>query len=378
MDNNNRRLIFIQIILPFLMCLVVSALSISPVLAQSEQEHMQNGMVLAQQGKLDQAIIEFQAALKMNPKDIAAHVILGQIYQQMGRNQSGLKEIRTAVNLNPTSPDLYNDLGSAYLNANTPNLAVEAFRHSLVLKPNQSEPYIGMGDAYKQMNDFPDSENAYIMALGINPDQSVVPFALGQLYAYFKHPNKAIPEYEAALRIKPDYSMAKAALISAMNDAKRYKDSISIANKFLIETPNDSDIEEQLAFAYSGEKNYPLALKTYQLVINAAPNNPTSWGNYGWLEYLAGNIQNAISYSQKALTFNPKLAYVKYNLGLYYAVSGNESLAMQTYKDGFIIASQDDTVNAMPDLKKAIEKHPDNAILKEALRLLETLAKSYK
>jgi tetratricopeptide (TPR) repeat protein len=237
---------------------------------------------------------------------------------------------------------------------------------------------VGIGDAYKQMKDFRDSENAYIMAMGLNPDDSIVPFALGQLYAYFQRPEKAIPEYEAALRIKPDYPLAKAALISAMNDAKRYDESIQTAIAFLKETPNDSNIQEQLAFAYSGEKNYPMALKTYQSVINADPKNPTSWGNYGWLEYLAGNIKDAIGFSLKALSLNPKLAYVKYNLGLYYAVSGNESMAIQTYNDGFTIASQDDTLNAMPDLKKAIKENPDNAILKKALSLLESLSKSYK
>ena len=47
------------------------------------------GRGYGQQGRIDEAIREYQAALRINPDDAEAHYNLGVVYGQQGRTRRG-------------------------------------------------------------------------------------------------------------------------------------------------------------------------------------------------------------------------------------------------------------------------------------------------
>ena len=57
--------------------------------------------------------------------------------------------------------------------------------------------------------------------------------------------------------------------------------------------------------------------------IAANPKAATVWGNLGWTQFGMGKYEEAIISSHKALELDSKLAYVKFNLGLIYAVQND-------------------------------------------------------
>ena len=58
-----------------------------------------------------------------------------------------------------------------------------------------------------------------------------------------------------------------------------------------------------------------------------------TFGNLGWKSYENGDLEKAIEYSKKALTFDNSLGFVKANLGLFSLIKGEESSAMDFYVD---------------------------------------------
>ena len=58
-------------------------------------------MVYTQQGRLDEAIREYQAALRINPDDADAYFSLGAIYTQQGRTDEAIREYQAALRVNP-------------------------------------------------------------------------------------------------------------------------------------------------------------------------------------------------------------------------------------------------------------------------------------
>jgi len=77
--------------------------------------HAQLGRVLEAEGKKDDAILEFQTALKLSPKDSAAQRDLADLYADAGKNDLAEAAYRPLVAAQPNDPELHRALGKALL-----------------------------------------------------------------------------------------------------------------------------------------------------------------------------------------------------------------------------------------------------------------------
>src|SRR5208283_4525708 len=77
--------------------------------------HAQLGRVLEAEGKKDDAIAEFQTALKLSPKDSAAQRDLADLYADTGKNDLAEAAYRPLVAAQPNDPELHRALGKALL-----------------------------------------------------------------------------------------------------------------------------------------------------------------------------------------------------------------------------------------------------------------------
>ncbi len=77
--------------------------------------HVQLGRVLAAESKKDDAIAEFQAALKLSPNDSAAERDLADFYAEAGKNDLAESAYRPLVAAQPNDPELHRALGKSLL-----------------------------------------------------------------------------------------------------------------------------------------------------------------------------------------------------------------------------------------------------------------------
>src|SRR5207302_1278944 len=99
------------------------------------------------------------------------------------------------------------------------------------------------------------------------------------------------------------------------------------------------------------------------------------WGNLGWTLYGMGKYDEALAASRKALELDAKLAYVRFNMGLIYAVQGDWTRAEKEYRDALSAAQTSDIDAAMDDVREAQKKAPSSTVLKQALALLQGATK---
>jgi len=67
----------------------------------SERSHTWLGLALADQGRLDEAIVHYRASLALDPKSVEAHTNLGAALAQLGRLQEALPHFEAAYRLDP-------------------------------------------------------------------------------------------------------------------------------------------------------------------------------------------------------------------------------------------------------------------------------------
>lgn len=97
-----------------LLILCISLLSCAP---QSER-FAKKGMAFEEKGMLEEARIQFEKALQINPEEALAHIGLGYIHYKKGLYDEAIAEYKKGITGNPNISKLYPEahyyLGLAY------------------------------------------------------------------------------------------------------------------------------------------------------------------------------------------------------------------------------------------------------------------------
>lgn len=109
-----------------------------------------------------------------------------------------------------------------------------------------------------------------------------------------------------------------------------------------------------------------------------------SYGKLGWSAYENGNLENAISFTLKAIEKDASIGWIKGNLALFYLIKGNLDSSIETYLDAIELIAQD-RINAgkvfeelINDINNAKIKYPDLSGYEEILSLLEDEHEKFK
>ncbi len=82
---------------------------------QQAQKHYKRGFKFHNQGSLDQAVDEYQKALKLNPNFVEVHMNLGAIYVDRKDYDKATQQFKKVVELNHYNTKAHYNLGMVYV-----------------------------------------------------------------------------------------------------------------------------------------------------------------------------------------------------------------------------------------------------------------------
>jgi tetratricopeptide (TPR) repeat protein len=116
--------------------------------------HLQLGRVLAAQSKNDDAITEFQTALKLSPNDSDAQRELADLYTAAGKNDLAEASYRTLLTSHPNDPELHRGLGQTLLHQKKFPEAQQEFWNALQLKKDWPDLYVDLAFAASENKNY--------------------------------------------------------------------------------------------------------------------------------------------------------------------------------------------------------------------------------
>jgi len=162
--------------------------------------------------RLNEAVAEFETALRLRPDFPEAHFNLANMLAAMpGCRAAAIAHYEAALRARWDYPEACNNLGKVLSEAPEGRSAAAAqFEKAVRLNPAFSEAHNNLGVALRKMPGRQAEAMAHLeIALRIRPDFAEAHFNLGNALAARPGPAPAaIAEYEAALRFKPDYAEA--------------------------------------------------------------------------------------------------------------------------------------------------------------------------
>ena len=162
-------------------------------------------------GHLAEAIAEAQAAIRIRPDYAPAHVNLGSFLAQTGHLAAALAEDEAAIRMQPDFAAAHNNLGTVLMQLpNRLQDAAAAFRDAVELDPNYVQAHVNLGSSLARIPGRQEEALAeFRTALRIDPRDprlhNSLGVALAQMPGYLPG---AFQEFQTAVELKPDFAEA--------------------------------------------------------------------------------------------------------------------------------------------------------------------------
>jgi tetratricopeptide (TPR) repeat protein len=177
------------------------ALKLRPEFAQA---HYNLGTVLAREGRIPEAIDEFNAALRDQPEYPEASNNLGNLLCATGHLEEGIQQLENAIRARPLYPRAHYDLANALVQAGRVEDAVGHYETALKLQPAFSEADNNLGMVLCRTGRMAEGIEHIRSALRARPDFPQAHFALGAALLQTGRKAEAEAEYEQVLVLRPN------------------------------------------------------------------------------------------------------------------------------------------------------------------------------
>jgi tetratricopeptide (TPR) repeat protein len=145
------------------------------------EAHEQRGMAYAVQGKLPQALLEFQALKSAEPASRQASILISQVLIQMGRSAEAAVEVKAAADRLPRDPELKERLAQLYIDSLTRDEARHVCEEWRRMDPGAAKPLwlLGRTDLFSPRQ-LPRAIDNLERAARLAPQDPEILFALGE------------------------------------------------------------------------------------------------------------------------------------------------------------------------------------------------------
>ncbi|MEM8737846.1 MAG: tetratricopeptide repeat protein [Planctomycetota bacterium] len=208
----------------------------SPVRVTADQR-IKAGQVLKDAGQLDAALLEFNRALRDNPRSVDAvlgigsveharseyrdardtytravqldgrrydaRYYLGLMQQVLGETGEAINQYRIALELNPDDPLAHRDLATAYLQVGRPNLALPHAEAAVRLAPVSQPAWCNLAATYSLLGRYNDALDSYRTATEIGELDVPVLLGLGDTHLKLSNYQRAVNTLAELVRRYP-------------------------------------------------------------------------------------------------------------------------------------------------------------------------------
>ena len=257
-------------------------------------------------GRVRDAVLAAQDILKTEPNNLEAHKLLGRVYlQSLGNVQNG----------GPSEKVL--------------QLAIAEYSKIVQLQSNDIESRLLLGQLYTLAHDTPHAEEQFKAAQRIDPNSEDVVLNLARLYSDSGDMTHAIQVLNA---VPEDDRTAKMdyALGMSYDQLKDNKNAIDAYSKAFDMEPDNLDAERGLAQALLNDNQLGPALKHFDAISTADPQDAQTYLRIAEIERRQGHYEQALTTLKKAKALASDSLEIGFNEALIDDSLGHYDEAAQT------------------------------------------------
>ena len=212
------------------------------------------GFTYRKMGELDQALIDYDAAIRLQPDFATSYNNRGYVHVLKRQIDQAIRDFDKAIELDPKFAIALNNRGDAYLRRDDPDRAIPDLDRAVAIDPKLGIAWNNRGDAYFRKGDFDRAIQDLDTAISIHPEYVDAFNNRGRAYRGKGDIDRAIKDYEVAIRLAPNFAAAwnnrgfayelKGDLQRAEND---FRKAVALDGNYEIAKGNLARVEPKLA-----------------------------------------------------------------------------------------------------------------------------------
>ena len=257
--------------------------------------HVNLGLLYLQMSQLDDAVAQFQEALRIEPgRDDALGALLNTLRVEAraavgaGDTEKALALLIEARKASPKDPDVLYDFGMVALRMNLLPDAVEAFHGVLEVRPDDAKSLYGLGWAQIGLEKYEDAVATFSRYTQRYPQDASGHYALGVSLASLEKQSEATAEFQRSIEIQPEQT-----------------------ESFL-----------QLGRICLDARDLDCAAKEFKRVLKRDPRHAEALSGMGRVEFQRKEYDKAVELFQQAIAIDASVRQAHYYLGVAYARLG--------------------------------------------------------
>ncbi|CBK42115.1 conserved protein of unknown function, TPR-like [Nitrospira defluvii] len=341
--------------------------------------------MLAQQDKMDRAIVRGEELIKQYPTEPDVAILLATLYGQMGRLQEARATLHRALQAHPHHLDLLRNLQTILDKAHDDKATEQVLRQMIHEEPTLYDPRLKLARFFDQRHATDQAEAVLREALTVFPENEQAWLALADFLNIRRGKDAARVALRQAAEQLP-YStqipFALAALYESHKDLAEAKRVYETLAKDYDKKPAGLDAQVKIAQLDFNAGHQAEADRRLSEVLRQNPRSAQGLILQGKVSLIGRNGKDAVQAFRTVLRDQPELAHVQHLLGQAYLMTGNSALARESFEratalspglpePGLALAMMESqngqTQRARTRLKDILKSYPDH---RQAMELM--------
>lgn len=262
--------------------------------------------------QFEKAVAVLQSVARLEPGNAQELRLLASVQLMAHHPEAALTTVAPLLNSSTPDSATLSLAALAYEDMNDTERAVNALRQAILDDPRNTALYLDFANLAADHQSFQVGINVVNDGLALQPQSAPLYFARGMLYSQISEYEKAQADFETAYRLDPNQSLSTAAqglLAAQQND---FAGALKSIDDKLARKPDDpvllylkADILTQQG-AETGSEKFATAMRDAKRAVALNDSLAPGHAVLAKLCLQAGNDEQSIQESRKALELNPK------------------------------------------------------------------------
>lgn len=274
--------------------------------------HYHKGWRLFQKRQYEQAVSEFDEAIRLRAELTFSYNDRGAALQILGKLDAALRDFEDAIRTDPSYALAYANRGSIELIRNQPDKAIADATVAIRLNPRLPRAYWVRAGGYELKVQWSEVIADCTTALGINPKFDGCLDRRGFAYARTGRTDLALADYDESLRIAPQSIWTLTARGNLHKDKQMLDLAVADYSEAIRLKPNYAPAYANRADARFMQKQYEVAIADASKAIEFDSKSALAFTVRGRAKMQLGNLSGASSDLASAVQLSPNNARVRY------------------------------------------------------------------
>ena len=268
-----------------------------------------------QAGQLGEAEQICQKIIAKKSNFFDAHHVLGIILASQGKNDQALTSYNRALAVQPNHADTLSNRGNVLAGLRRFDEALASYNRALVAKPNHTGALNNRGVTLHTMGRHDEAIASFERAIALQADYVDALCNRGNSLNALKRYDEALASYDCAIALRPNLVEAHCNRGNTLRELRRYDEALASYDRALALLPNLVEAISNRGITLAELKRYDEALDAFARAIALRPNDAELFNKRGVILDQIKRPAESLADYDRALALRPDYTDALYNRG---------------------------------------------------------------